>query len=232
MSQQHVIRDLGSLLSALLKSPYRLQQTCWLGRILLSAHVYILPVTAFALQVLNVNRNVHYTHTQTHYWMKCLVCGAIHRCVPALGKESVVQITLLNVRWQQMYCTYLSYLLDCDVNQAFTFANVKYWIVHKYTQEHDSMSHCWVTLYCCHYKTIKPWYSLKCYLILFIPTIFLPSQTGSRLPLLLKFNTRSRMVPKEKKNATSSHMYSIMGHVRLPFEELDTYLSYTVWSNF
>lgn len=52
----------------------------------------------FALQVSNVNGNVHHTHTHTHYCMKCLVCGAIHTCVPALGIESVVQLTLLNVR--------------------------------------------------------------------------------------------------------------------------------------
>lgn len=108
------------------KSPYCLQQNLLTPMYFAVSPCVHFPMMAFALQVSNVNGNVHHarTHTRTHYCMRCLVCGAIDRCVPALGIESVVQLTLLNVRWQQMYCTGLSYLLDCDVRQVFTFANV------------------------------------------------------------------------------------------------------------
>lgn len=60
-----------------------------------SGDEYFLPLTVFALQVYV---NVHNTHYCKKKKKKCLLCGASHRCVPALVKSFVQCVTLLNVK--------------------------------------------------------------------------------------------------------------------------------------
>lgn len=122
----------------LLNDPTVSSETCWLWLV-------------YFLSRCMLNRNAH----NTHHCIKCLLCGAVHRCVPALARWVICTAChTTECQWQQKYCTHAvthpRFRLDCDVNQeysqinkqVFAFTNVKYWDVSKCTHELNSMSNC------------------------------------------------------------------------------------------
>lgn len=111
------------------------------------------PVKPSALQVFFQCKweCTRYTHTHSHC-IKCLHCGAVHRCVPASAKWVVCTAChTTECQWQQKSCTRTAtcFLLDCNVNHQHShnntstpLTNVKYWDVGICSQELKSMSNC------------------------------------------------------------------------------------------